>query len=306
MTGSGAMIVIEIGGTSVKIGFATDGQPHDFSRTFPTTRIRCSDPVAALSDLVRETSAWAGLAPARAVMTVPGFIDVDFDRVLSAPNVPELNGRRLASEASAALGVPVMLERDVVLQLLGECDKGIAAGQTHVLAVYFGTGIGAAYMADGEIFRGGGWALELGHMPTHGEGRSLPGLRRDCLEVYASGRTLDAFAENERLRVADIFTAAKSRPGLKRKLDDLVRDEAFAVASAVAMLSPRIVVLGGGVVGMKDYPRDRLSATILEHLPLPRSIRSIDIRWASLGWRAAIWGALALEAIRKKPPPRVA
>ena len=104
--------------------------------------------------------------------------------------------------------------------------QGHCCGQTHVLAVYFGTGIGAAYMADGDIFRGGGWGLELGHMPTHGEGRSLPGLRRDCLEVYASGRTLDAFAEEERFPVAGIFTAAKSRPGLKRKLDDLVRDQA--------------------------------------------------------------------------------
>lgn len=298
MTGLGTMIVVEIGGTAVKIGFAVAGQPDAFIRTFPTARIREVDPVAALVRLVREASHAAELEPEQAVVTVPGFIDTDFDRVLFAANVPELNGRCLATELSSALGMAVQLERDVVLQLLGECRRGIAAGETHVLGIYFGTGIGAAYLADGTMFRGGGWALELGHVPVHGEGRSLPGLRPDCLEVYASGRTLASFAEVQRLPVGELFSAAPSRPGLQRQLDGLVRDQAFAVASAISMLSPHVVVVGGGVVEMPNYPRDRLRAIIAEHVPLPQSIRSLDIRWAVLGWQAAIWGAIDLTTVR--------
>jgi allose kinase len=286
-------IVVEIGGTSVKIGFAEGARPHGFTRTSPTSGIRVADPIAALAAQIEDASAKAGLSPNRVVATVPGFIDLDRDRVLAAANVPELNGRRLATELSTALGLDVLLERDVVLQLLGECRSGVAVGETHVLAVYFGTGIGAAYLADGRIFRGGGWAMELGHAPVHGQGRSLPGLKPDSLEVYASGRTLSALAQEHRVSVESLFSAAG--PDLRGALDTLVRDQAFAVATAIALLSPRVVVLGGGVVAMADYPRNTLAATIAAHLPLPQTICPLDLRWATLGWQAAIWGAIALK-----------
>ncbi|WKL33090.1 ROK family protein [Sinorhizobium meliloti] len=67
---------------------------------------------------------------------------------------------------ASTLSVPVQLERDVVLQLLGESASGAIANECEVLAVYFGTGIGAAYLGENGIFRGGGWALEIGHMPV--------------------------------------------------------------------------------------------------------------------------------------------
>ena len=111
-------------------------------------------------------AAEAGLAPSTLVATVPGFVDRDFDTVLHAANVPELNGLQLASELRQALGLPVLLERDVVLQLLGESAAGAVRGRCEVLAIYIGTGIGAAYLGEQGIFRGGGWALEIGHIPV--------------------------------------------------------------------------------------------------------------------------------------------
>jgi len=290
----GALVVVEIGGTAVKIGYGVGGAPMEFARTFPTSRIRCATPVLALAALVREAGAEAGLAPAHAVATVPGFIGLDQDQVLNAANIPEINGLALASELRQALGIPVRLERDVVLQLLGEHRAGAVQGENHVLAVYIGTGIGAAYLGEGVIFRGGGWALEIGHMPMHGLGRSLPGLTRDSLETYASGRTLVELAGRHGVAVNHIFSAGRTDPALRAALADILRDQAFAIASAIALLSPRIVLLGGGVVEMIDYPRAELAAIIAEHLPLPSSIRPLDLRWARLGWQAAIWGAIGL------------
>ncbi|MET0527077.1 MAG: ROK family protein, partial [Microvirga sp.] len=138
----GGLAVVEIGGTSVKFGFAQGREQLTFTRVVPTTDIQRLDPVSALaSNLLRATEG-AGIEPAQVVVTVPGFIDRDFDHVLSAANVPELNGIALASELQARIGIPVKLERDVVLQLLGESFAGAVRDETHVLAVYFGTGIG--------------------------------------------------------------------------------------------------------------------------------------------------------------------
>jgi allose kinase len=306
-----ALAVVEIGGTSVKFGFAQDGKPLPFTQIVPTSTIRCADPATALADHLMEVVAVAEIAPVRVIVTVPGFIAPDFDYVLSAANVPELNGVGLATALQSRIRVPVKLERDVVLQLLGESYAGAVRGESHVLAIYFGTGIGAAYLAEGTIFRGGGWALEIGHMPMHGTGRSLPGIERDRAEVYASGRTLSDLAERRAVEVGNLFTAARTDRQLAEELALIIRDQAFATATAIALLSPRIVLIGGGVVQMTDYPKDELSAIITAHLPLPQSISPLDLRWARLGWEAAVWGAIAAgansdaELISRAPGERV-
>lgn len=299
---SRTLAVIEIGGTSVKFGFANNGEPLSFSTTVPTARIRTEDAVKALAHLARSVGAEADLDVSTWVVTVPGFIARDRDTVVHAANVPELNGRRLATDLSSALDADVVLERDVVLQLLGECRAGSVKGEDHVLAIYLGTGIGAAYVGDGQVFRGGGWALELGHMPVHGLGRTLPGLQPDRLEVYASGRTLSALAARHEVQVAGLFTAATHRPALQVDLDAVVRDQAFAIASAMAMMSPQVVLLGGGIVTMDDYPRDRLAAIVAEHRPVPAAIQPLDLRWSTLGWKAAVWGAIELADARGRRP----
>ncbi len=294
------LAVVEIGGTSVKFGFAQGGFPLPFSTVVPTTLIRTGDPIGALAQLARQVSAEAGLVPSGMVATVPGFIARDFDTVVHAANVPELNGLPLATELSAALGMSVVLERDVALQLLGERRAGSVMGEDNVLAIYFGTGIGAAYLGDGKVFRGGGWALELGHMPVHGRGESLPGLEPDRLEVYASGRTLSALAAENGIPVERLFVAGRDIPALQARLDAVVRDQAFAVATAMAVMSPHVVLLGGGIVEMDGYPRERLTATLADHLPVPPAIQPLTLRWAGLGWKAAVWGAIELCEARHR------
>ncbi len=55
-----------------------------------------------------------------------------------------------------------------------------------------------------------------------------------------------------------------------------------------------IILLGGGVIDMDGYPRDTLTQRVFGALPHAGSIHSIDIRWATLGWQAAIFGAVRL------------
>jgi allose kinase len=289
-----SLAVIEIGGTSIKIGFAVADEPLPMTRTFPTTTIRTEEPVRALASLFSETCREAGVKPSCAVATVPGFIDRDFDRVVYAANVPELNDRHLASELKQVLGIPVTLERDVVLQLLGESRAGIVAGEQHVLGVFIGTGIGAAYLSEKSIFRGGGWALEIGHMPVRGKGGSLAGVLPNRLEIYASGRTLAAIAERNGIAIAALFTASQSNTRLRRELTHVICSQAHAIAASIAMLSPKVVAVGGGVIDMVDYPRDLLKQIIEHNLPLPTSVQPFDLRWAKLGWKAAIFGAIEI------------
>lgn len=296
------VMVIDIGGTNVKFGFVDASGPHSYGRLWPTERLRAGDPVEVLAGLVAAVAADAGLEPSAIVATVPGFIDVDFDRVLSAANIPSLNGRALASELTSAIGCPVYLERDAVLALAGEIAAGCARGADHVLGIFFGTGIGAAYVAGGMPFRGGGWALEIGHMPFRGEGRRLGGLRTDTIEAYCSGLALQDLATRHGIAVGAAFSGGQ-RVGeaLAAELADFVRDQAFAVATAVALFSPATIVLGGGVLDMDGYPRDRLLALIDAHAPAAETGRRLDLRWSEHGWLSALHGARRVVAERSRP-----
>jgi allose kinase len=292
--------VIEVGGTTVKFGFAVNGQPLASSHTIATSEIRTSDPIAALADSAQRSFRECGVTPVEVIATVPGLLDRDFDRVLHARNIPELNGRRMATDLSTALKMPVYLERDAILQLLGEWRAGAAIGAVHVLGIFFGTGIGAAYLSDSGVFRGGGWALEIGHMPVDaGKNSSHPA----SLEKFASGQTLMEIAKSFRIPIDTLFVSASRNPRLRHRLACVVRHQGLAAASALALLSPKVLLLGGGVLEMRDYPRAELARTIIEHGPAAIDIEPLDLRWAMLGWRAAIYGAVEILKRRQKKGP---
>jgi allose kinase len=297
------VLVIEIGGTSMKFGFVVDGQPQAFTRKHPTDLMRAGDPLTVLADTAKAVIAEAGLTPDTIVATAPGHIDRDYDLLLYIVNVQEMNGIRMASGLASRIGIPVMLERDVVLLLRGERVAGACVGEDHVLGVFLGTGIGAAYLGkDGEAFQGGGWAMEIGHMPIRGEGRTMSGQKVDSLETYASGRSLQELADRSGLPIGSLFTARDRPEFVVRGLAEIVRDQAYAICDAMALMSPRIVVLGGGVADMPGYPRQGLVDLIEAHTPLPPEVGHIELRWAKLGWESALYGAADLVASGQRRP----
>ena len=94
--------------------------------------------------------------------------------------------------------------------------------------------------------------------------------------------------------VGDLFRFSDRSSRLREELDDILWHQAVTVASAAVMFSPRIILLGGGVVEMDRYPRETLKQRIIECLPHADRIQPLDIRWACLGWQAAIHGAILL------------
>lgn len=298
-----SILVADIGGTSMKLGAVADGMPQRASQRISSDRLRCTDPLAAMESILRSFADDNGLSFDAVVMTIPGFIDRDFDHVLYAANIPQLNGIAVATGLSERLGVPVLLERDAVLLLQGERLQGAAQGSDSVLGLFFGTGVGAALIEDGQVFRGAGWALEVGHMPIHGDAEPLAGLKADSLEVYASGRRLNHLAATYGIPVEDLFLQEGS-PALANDLVTFVRDQAFATASAMLMLCPQTLVLGGGILEMNGYPRDALVAHIRERASLPPG-RDLDIRFGSRGWRAVLDAAVHLVETRQSSPHSV-
>ncbi len=285
------ILVIDIGGTNIKFGYVQEGRPQSFTHLVPTQRLRNPAPVISLADETRQAIALCGVVPDIVVCTVPGFLAKDGDLVLHLTNIPEMDGYRLRTDLSAQLALPVMLERDSNLALLGESIAGVAKDADSVLGVFFGTGIGASLIVSGKPFRGNGWALELGHAPVFGEHTELAGLKHPSFEDYASGRALQAIAIRHGVPIADVFLKAPAHASLASDLDRFVRYQALAVAAAMAVLSPATVVLGGGVLDVESYPKQRLKELIAANSPFSKTDLALDLRWAALGWISALHGA---------------
>lgn len=289
------IIVADIGGTKISLGHLEHGSPTPSSTTVSTDALRVNDPILALEKILLEYAFQHGVRRIDAVVLgVPVSLDRDLDFVLSSPNIPQLEGLKLGSVLEARLGIRVRLERDINLLLLGEHRAGAAIDATSTLGAFFGTGVGAGFLLDGRVYRGSSGGLELGHIPIRGQGRVCVCGNTDCLEAYACGHTLSALSDRFGVRVGALFTRRAEHPQLKLALLEFVRDQAYAVATAINILDPQVAIIGGGVPDMPDYPRNGFLQTVLAHLRRPYPRDAIQLRWTQLGSRAALHGALAV------------
>jgi allose kinase len=275
--------------TNHSTGFAATSRPL---QTVPTELLRVANPSFALENILLEYAKTHDLSPTAIVLGVPVSLAKDLDTVLSSPNITQLEGLQLRSELEARLRIPVRLERDINLLLLGEVyGKHVSSA----LGIFFGTGIGAGLILENRVYRGATVGLEIGHIPIRGEGKTCVCGNIDCLEAYACGHTLNALSTQFSIPVKDIFIKHGNLK-LEQLLFEFVRDQAYAVATAINLFDPELCIIGGGIPEMKSFPRTDFLQTVLRHLrrPLPRE--SIQLEWAKLGSRAVLPGALAVLA----------
>jgi glucokinase len=265
----------------------------------------------AIAGVVKE------LARARPVGSVGVGIAglVNRDGVLRVgPNLPNLRNVSVRDELHARLDLPVSVDNDATCAAWGEYRAGAARGFADSLCVSLGTGIGAGYVAGGEVERGThGFAGEAGHMLIDPNGPVCPCGRRGCWERMASGSGLGRMAreaaEAGRLtRSLDLaggdvtalrgeHVAAAAEEGDEEALA-VLRSFAWWVAagigSLVTVLDPGIVVIGGGLIEIGEPllapVRDHYRRLVMAYEERP----DVAIVAAELGERAAAIGAALL------------
>ncbi|MDE2385287.1 MAG: ROK family protein [Alphaproteobacteria bacterium] len=285
------LLVIDIGGTHLKFGAIHGDETRVLGQHFPTSSLRNEDPIGSLAALIRQASLALNIEPAAVVSTIPGFLDPDHDLVHFAGNIPQFRNVRVASALTARLGLPVVLERDSVMCLQGEWLSGAARGANHLLGLFFGTGVGGAFLQNGQPFRGAGYALEIGNMPFKGEGRKHENMRDDCLEAYVSGRALLGIATRHGVPITEVFALQDSTPVLAKEITKFLLDFSIAIGIGVALFSPDTILLGGGICEMKGFPREQMASMVEANAPFEEMGKKLDLRWAALGWEAVLIGA---------------
>lgn len=198
----------------------------------------------------------------------PGEVEAATGVVSNARNLPDWSsGFPLGPRLTDALGTRVAVGNDVSAATQAEARLGAGRRHRTVLGVFWGTGIGGGLMLDGKLWHGRGSAGEIGHIVIRRGGARCPCGNRGCLEAYAGRAAMEARARKEAKagRKTVLFKLMKEhdRPRLtsgiwERALDaedelaEELIDRATAalgtgIASAVNLIDPEAVILGGGL-----------------------------------------------------------
>ena len=272
--------------------------------------------VRALIDAVHncegETVAQGGVLSAVSVV-VPGTVNVAEGVVVKAPNVPCLDGFRLAAALESELDWPVILENDANAAAIGEMWQGAGRGHRTLICVTLGTGVGGGIILDGKLWRGAdGSAAEIGHIGVDPfAGVACMCGSRGCLEVYASATAIVRMTREARPRypnsvlhnTEDLTSAKIYQAGME---GDELAIEVFrrmgvylgiGLASLINVLNPEIVVIGGGLSnGWELFAKHMHQQVIERAFPIPA--RRVKIVRAQCGDDAGLLGAARLAFTR--------
>lgn len=192
-----------------------------------------------------------------------------------------------------ALGVPVAFDTDVNGAALGEWRWGAGRGVDPLVYVTVGTGIGGGAIVNGRLLHGLVHP-EMGHvrLPRDAAADRFGGTcpyHGDCLDGLASGTAM-----RERWGAAP-ETLPPDHPAWELE----ARYLALGLISVIATLSPKRIIVGGGVMEQPHLlPRVRrrvveLMAGYLRARDITDAIDAYIVR-PELGARAGVLGAIAL------------
>ena len=314
---------IDLGGTKIQSAVIGAGGKILGEERRPTPTKGGPEGVAKeLAESMREAAKQAGVetsAMAGVGVGSPGDADERTGVVSGARNLPGWEGSfPLAESLSKALGTKVKIGNDVDVAVNAEFALGAAKPYDSVIGVWWGTGVGGGLILDGKQWIGRGAAAEIGHMVIKRGGAKCTCGRRGCMEAYAGRMAMELKAREEvkggaktklfkimeergrdRLSSGVWDRALEHGDDLATHLmDRAVKGLAAGIASAVNLIDPEAVILGGGMgsrFGDKYFPR--IQARMHRHLFSDENPPAMHV--AALGDYGGAIGASLLISPRK-------
>jgi glucokinase len=304
-------LAIDLGGTHATCGIVED-RTILASEAIPAD---CAQGLGALLprivDTFRTLAKGAGLSFANCEGVAAGFaglVDTRVGRVLSTnakyEDAPELD---LPTWSQRTLGLPLRIENDARMALLGEVYAGAAKGFTEVVMMTLGTGIGGVAMIEGKLLRGKHSQAGClgGHIPVLFTGRPCTCGGIGCAEAEAAGWSLPLILK-EWPGASGSTLSKYHKVGFKELFEEAaagdhvaiaVRDRCLRVwcADAVALIhayDPEIIVMGGGVMKSAASIIPIIESHAQKHAWTPWG--KVQVRAAELGNDAALLGAVPL------------
>jgi len=235
--------------------------------------------------------------PGSVCIGVPGVYQLGQDRVEQAVNLPGFEEIAVASYLSESLELEdIQIENDVNLAAAAEAIEG---GDSNLVAISVGTGIGLGIILGGNLYRGhSGAAGELGSLwlvPPHSNGQK-PHTVEDVASALAMRKLFKAALQDGYASslgpdadVPKILVASQSGDAAAQHVLAQAADAmALAVAHLTMIFDPARIVFGGGL-GQNLIFVEAVRERVLSLVPYPSPMSA-----SNMGGRATLLGAISV------------
>ncbi|MCX7010517.1 MAG: ROK family protein [Kiritimatiellaeota bacterium] len=313
MSENNLILALDYGGTKLTAATVRKGERNWLALERSVSPPQHDGDYERATMLALARKALGGARPAAIGVSFGGPVDASGRLVFLSHHIPGWENVPHCDQLEAAFGAPAAMANDGNIGALGEYVFGVGAGCRSLLYITVSTGVGGGWVFEGKIFAGvDGMAGEIGHTTVDSRGPLCVCGRHGCVEALACGPAFAAVAR-ERLR-AEPGAGAKLRTladgDVARVTGQLVAQAAeagdalaaevllaaaralgFGIGTAINLINPERVVVGGGVSksGAAWWVALRAAARA-NALPQAR----VDVVPASLGDDAPLWGAVAL------------
>lgn len=240
-----------------------------------------------------------------------GSIDEEKGRILHSPNLLPLEDYPIGRILREAQSAEVIVGHDVQLGVYGEYRLGAAKGKSHVMGVFFGTGVGGGAVINGRIYRGAsGFGGQVGCLLAQPVGGPKAAMSHGIIDRIASkaaiaGEALVMAVKNwapylHRKVGSDLSKVTwglirraieKGDVQIEEMLRARMRVVGIALSDAVNFMNPDMLVLGGGLVDeMPKLIVGALESGLREYL-VPEVNEALKVKAAELGGEAVALGA---------------
>ena len=247
-----------------------------------------------------------------------GWMDLTNSTVLFSPHLAWRN-EPLRRNLEKLLRRRVTVVNDADAAAWAEWRFGAGQGESRLICVTLGTGIGGAMIMGGRIERGRhGVAGEFGHQIIVPQGHRCECGNRGCWEQYASGNALgrearELAAANSPVAQALIASAPADGtpitgalvtrlamdgdPASRELVDDVGQWLGLGLANLAAALDPGTFVIGGGLSAAGDLLLDPARRAFARNLTGRGFRPAARIECAALGPEAGLIGAADLSRL---------
>ncbi len=301
---------VDIGGTTVKMGFLTSEGELLEKWEIPTDRSNnganiLSDVAASIDSKITEK----GIDKADVIGVgagVPGPVDSN-GIIHSAANLG-WGVFNASEEFSRLTGLKAMVGNDANVAALGEMWKGGGVGYKDIVMVTLGTGVGGGIIIDGKILTGAlGAGGEIGHIHVRdGEEKACGCGNHGCFEQYCSATGVSNLAKKhfekyngttvltkEDLSAKAVFDGVKAGDALSKEIAEEFGECLGKGLSVIAtIINPEAIVIGGGVSKAGQVIIDYTMPSFKENVF--SDCGKLKMLLATLGNDAGMYGAARL------------
>ena len=238
-------------------------------------------------------------------LCAPGPLDHEKGVIINPTNLPNFFDTPLQAMLEERFSVPAAIEHDAKAAALGEFHFGAGRDYDNMVYIVVGTGVGAAIMIDGKLYRGEkNFAGEFGHTTLNRYGDECHCGSRGCYETFMSGPWLSKHYERKTQEVIDgSEVAGRAEDGEEAALEVMkAAGEALGIAVATMAMNFDIerFIVGGSVAKAGDVFLEP-ARKIIPHYSFETVSSKVSLVKSQLAEDAALLGCahMARQALKE-------